>query len=243
MKKLCLLLCAILAFAPPFSFAQVSPQIQGAGAPSNPCANGGQDYVDQTNHVLYTCPSAGSNWVNRGIGQPALKIQGTPTAGNCSKWIDQATLGDAGAVCGGGATKVFSSAYTNATTTLSNVTGLSLSVAANTSYVITCNLIYSVDTSTATPNWAFTWPASPTSAMWSGWQTGATAVSVAGIIPVTVSGTASANSSATTITTNDTAVLTFPLQNGANAGTVQLQAKANGAGTLTILAGSSCVLN
>jgi parallel beta-helix repeat protein len=46
----------------------VQPQIQGAGAPTNPCFNGGQQYVDTTNHVIYSCPSNGSNWVNIGLG-------------------------------------------------------------------------------------------------------------------------------------------------------------------------------
>jgi hypothetical protein len=61
MKKLLLFLLLALP-----ALAQVSPQIQGAGAPSNPCFNGGQEYVDTTNHVIYSCPSNGSNWVNRG---------------------------------------------------------------------------------------------------------------------------------------------------------------------------------
>jgi hypothetical protein len=61
------LLLGIAAFAIP-AHAQVVPQIQGAGAPSNPCANGGQQYVDQTNHVLYGCPNSGGNWVNLGLG-------------------------------------------------------------------------------------------------------------------------------------------------------------------------------
>jgi hypothetical protein len=64
MKKLLLL---FLLMALPVC-AQVSPQIQGAGAPSNPCYNGGQQYIDQTNHVIYACPSSGANWVNLGGG-------------------------------------------------------------------------------------------------------------------------------------------------------------------------------
>ena len=63
---LCVLACLICIG---YVFAQVSPQIQGAGAPSNPCNNGGQQYVDQTNHVIYSCPSSGGNWVNIQLGQ------------------------------------------------------------------------------------------------------------------------------------------------------------------------------
>lgn len=65
MKRLLPLIILVFGIA---AFGQVAPQIQGAGAPSNPCTNGGQDYVDQTNHVLYHCPSSGSNWVNVGLG-------------------------------------------------------------------------------------------------------------------------------------------------------------------------------
>lgn len=51
-------------------FAQVAPQIQGAGAPSNPCATAPQQYVDTTNHVIYQCNVSGGNWVNIGLGSP-----------------------------------------------------------------------------------------------------------------------------------------------------------------------------
>ena len=62
-----LVLLAILAVGTT-THAQVQPQIQGAGAPPNPYANGGQQYVDQTNHVLYGCPASGGNWANLGLG-------------------------------------------------------------------------------------------------------------------------------------------------------------------------------
>lgn len=68
MKKLLLLFLLALPACPLFVQAQISPQISGAGAPSNPCFNGGQQYVDTTNHVLYACPSNGANWVNISLG-------------------------------------------------------------------------------------------------------------------------------------------------------------------------------
>lgn len=89
MRKLILvfgLLCSV-----PWSVAQlaaqVAPQIVGAGAPANPCANGGQQYVDQTNHLIYACPSGGSNWALLGLGNLASNTvtttgSGAP-AGNC----------------------------------------------------------------------------------------------------------------------------------------------------------------
>lgn len=69
-------------------FAQVSPQITGAGAPTNPCFNGGQQYVDTTNHVIYNCSVAGSNWVLIGLGNISNNTattsgSGAP-AGNCT---------------------------------------------------------------------------------------------------------------------------------------------------------------
>ena len=58
MKKLILFLLLSLP-----AFCQVSPQIVGNGAPSNPCINGGQQYVDQQNKVVYFCPANGQNWL------------------------------------------------------------------------------------------------------------------------------------------------------------------------------------
>ncbi len=69
MKILRFLAIALIAMGACVSaHAQVAPQITGAGAPSNPCYNGGQQYLDTTGHNLYSCPSSGSNWVNLGAG-------------------------------------------------------------------------------------------------------------------------------------------------------------------------------
>jgi len=57
------------------------------------------------------------------------------------------------------------------------------------------------------------------------------------------SGNPTTTGTTTTITNNNGARLYRALQNGLNAGTLQLQAKANGAEILTILIGSSCVMN
>lgn len=90
MKKVLLFFFVLLASA---SFAQVSPQITGAGAPTNPCLNGGQQYLDTTGHNIYVCPSNGSNWVNIGIGNAAATVtsgNGAPTnpcAGN-QLWVN-----------------------------------------------------------------------------------------------------------------------------------------------------------
>lgn len=59
MKK-CLAIVVLTLCAVPL-FAQVDPQIRGAGAPSNPCANPGQMYVNTTNGDLYWC-HPDTNW-------------------------------------------------------------------------------------------------------------------------------------------------------------------------------------
>lgn len=133
---------------------------------------------------------------------------------------------------------ILGSNYTNASTTFSNV-GLSLSVSANTSYTLNCQLVYSGSATTAGPKFQFTGPASPTTVLVgvSG-GTGAAAfadgAATAFSTAVTSLGTLGAAS------TNFVGAVTLSLVNGANAGTVQLQAAANSTGTLTILAGSTC---
>lgn len=159
-----------------------------------------------------------------------------------NKTIDSAT--NTLLVNGQSAVAVLASNYTNATTSLSNVTGISFAVEANKNYFITCNLAYSVDTSTATPNWAFTGPASPTSVLLTGIQAAAAANSVLGTGAVqTAFGAATTTATTTTITTQWAAFLYLTVRNGANAGTVQLQAKANGVGTVTVLAGSMALIH
>lgn len=83
---LVLILCALIALVPYLVvYAQVSPQITGSGSPTNPCANGGQFYLDTTNHVNWLCPSSGSNWVNTQVTTsgvtPGMSMQGTAAAG------------------------------------------------------------------------------------------------------------------------------------------------------------------
>jgi hypothetical protein len=86
--------------------AQVSPQIQGAGAPTNPCYNGGQQYLDTTNHVLYNCSVPGQNWVNIGIGNltnaSGVSVSGAVTAGHVATFVNSSTIQDGGT--GGGIT-------------------------------------------------------------------------------------------------------------------------------------------
>lgn len=114
MKRLLLFLLLVTCGA----IAQVSPQIQGSGAPTNPCYNGGQQYYDQTNHILYNCSIPGQNWTNIGVGNPTVITTAckTPTvvaslAGVCGATkgtIATVTDGASASDCtsGGGSTAV-----------------------------------------------------------------------------------------------------------------------------------------
>ena len=136
------------------------------------------------------------------------------------------------------------SAYTNATTTFSNVAGgsgptLSFPVNASVSYTATCYIMWQGSATTTGPKFQWTGPASPT------------AVAASMHSPVTtttyIDATATAFSSSMadtgtiTTATNFMAVVTIGLNNGTTAGTVTLQAAANGTGTLTIQPGSYCI--
>lgn len=131
------------------------------------------------------------------------------------------------------------SAYTNATTGLTNVTGLLFPVAANTNYTATCKLTWQGSAGTTGPKWTFTGPAAPTAV-----NIGAVSAVTATTFTQGVStafGTSVNNAGTITTATNFTDTVTLQLINGANAGTVQLQAAANGAGTLTVQPGSWCL--
>lgn len=128
--------------------------------------------------------------------------------------------------------------YTNATTTFSNVTGLSFPVAASTNYHAVCRITWQGSATTTGPKYQWTGPASPT----------AVAASINSIVTASTFTTASAvafssamaNAGTITATTNFTDIVDLGLINGTTAGTLQLQAAANGVGTLTIQPGSWC---
>lgn len=132
------------------------------------------------------------------------------------------------------------STYTNATTTASNITGLSFPVAANKNYTMTCNLYYQGSASTAGLDITVTGPAAPTSVFYS-YEEDPTATSIQDSV-ASAFGTKLTGNAAVTATTNLSAKITLGLQNGANAGTVQVQGSATGAGTVTVQVGSFCRL-
>lgn len=164
--------------------------------------------------------------------------------GNCTAglWVNQTTGVEW--TCTGnswqksGAQTIFLTAsYTNATTTLSNV-GISFPVSANQNYHADCWLVWQGSAATTGPKWTFSGPASPT------------AVNISAISAITATtltqgvstafSTSVNNSGSITTATNFLDHVQLGLINGGTAGTVQLQAAANGSGTLTIASGSFC---
>jgi hypothetical protein len=130
------------------------------------------------------------------------------------------------------------SAYTNATTTLTNVTGLAFPVAATTNYTAHCSLTWQGSAGTTGPKWTFTGPGSPT-AVNIGVVSAVTGTTLTQGVSTSF-GTSVNNAGTITTATNFTDYVDLQLINGANAGTVQLQAAANGTGTLTVQPGSWC---
>lgn len=167
------------------------------------------------------------------------------------------TLGDNG---GNGSFNVFSSipatvqappltvyasaGYTNATTTFSNVTGLVFSVAANTSYHAVCYLTWNPGGATTVgPKYIWTGPASPTAVTAAGIL--AKTVTTASYLSVAAASFATTLDDAVAVTASitQTDVLSIGVVNGANAGTVQLQAALHSAsGTYTLSQGSYCTV-
>jgi hypothetical protein len=136
-------------------------------------------------------------------------------------------------------------AYTNATTTFSNVVGgsgqtLQFSVEASTNYIVHCKLVWQGSANTTGPKFQWTGPASPTAVAATAFSN-VTATTFNEVSAVAFS-SSMANAGTITTATNFVADVTLGLVNGSNAGTVTLQAAANGAGTLTIQPGSYCQL-
>lgn len=137
-------------------------------------------------------------------------------------------------------TVMLTSQYTNSTTGFTNVTGtnsLAFSAAANTNYLMTCTLYYQA-ASTGGLNIEFTGPASPTNITYSLLDPGSATTLVNASVATAYS--TSLGAVVTTATTNFPATVTLSLQNGANAGTVQMLAKSSAAVQLQIQTGSFC---
>jgi hypothetical protein len=135
--------------------------------------------------------------------------------------------------------QTLSTAYTNATTTFSSVPGMLFPVHAGVSYTLRCDLIWQGSATTTGPKYQFTGPGSPTAVASN--AISAITASTYAQVSATAFSTSMPNTGTITATTNFHDIVTLGLVNGANTGTVQLQAAANGSGTLTIQPGSFCV--
>jgi len=133
--------------------------------------------------------------------------------------------------------------YTNSTTSLTNVTSgntLAFAVAANKDYAITCELFYQT-ASTGGLQIGFTGPASPTAVNYSV-MVGTTATTINNGEATAFTTKIPTVGVAATATTNFPAHVALMLRNGANAGTVTLQAASVAAVQLTINNTSFCTV-
>lgn len=131
--------------------------------------------------------------------------------------------------------------YTNSTTGLTNVTSgntLAFAVAASKDYLITCELFYQA-ASTGGLQIGFTGPASPTAVNYSV-ELGTTATTINTGAATAFTTKIPTVGVAATATTNFPAHVVLMLRNGANAGTVTLQAASVAAVQLTINNTSAC---
>lgn len=129
--------------------------------------------------------------------------------------------------------------YTNASVNSTNVTGLAFTVNPGGSYNVTCYITWQANPGTATPKYFFTGPANFT-ALSSSLNTIAAISSPQTQVATTFASTL-ANTTAGLAGLNFMDIIKFSLiGNSLTSGTVQLQAAAFGAGTLTIQAGSNC---
>lgn len=133
------------------------------------------------------------------------------------------------------------SAYTNATTTFSTVGSWTWVVGANRVYSLQCAIYFQGSDSTAGPKFQAIGPGSPTFFILGvDGYTNTTAVANSVVTSLSSANTALGTLGATG--TDFVAHLSGTLANGANAGTISIQAAANGTGTLTIQPGSFCQL-
>jgi hypothetical protein len=170
----------------------------------------------------------------------------TSTAGTdilCGNSADHqpATSANAAGIQNMAATFFLANNYTNATTSFTSVTALAFPVNMNRSYHATCHIIWSANTTIANPKYQWTGPNSSTLTLATNLFASVTLTSFANAFANTYS-TTIVQTSAVLASTTFIDTIEFALANGANKGTVQLQAAAQGAGTVTILAGSSCVV-
>jgi hypothetical protein len=192
----------------------------------------GTDNANATNYVTIEAPTA--------VTAYRLQLPGAnPTNNNSVLTFSNATP-SVGAFTKTQQIAFSTGSYTNATTGFTSVTGLSFSVEASTNYGMSCHLYWQSSNTTAGIKAQVTGPASPT-AVFIGLHQPLTASTYNDAVANAFSSSLGVTTSVTA-TTNFEALLTMGLQNGANAGTVQVQLAAEGSGTFTLQNGSYCVL-
>ncbi len=128
-------------------------------------------------------------------------------------------------------------------TTMSNLTGMSFSLAVHTIYTVSCDVFYQVSATTGGVTLTFTGPASPTNVIFGGYEAygsnNATYNSVASSF-----GTSLYNKAANIATTNLSVHISGTIEVGSSSGTLQLQYAnvAAGVGSVTIKRGSWCTV-
>ena len=130
--------------------------------------------------------------------------------------------------------------YTNATETASNITGLSFYAQPYHNYHVKCEITWQSSATADAPSYTFTGPANDTafvSGLWSP-VTSSTFTTASGA----AYSTALSNAGTVTASTYWTDQLSFDLLNGATPGTLQVKAAGVASGTITIYAGSSCLV-
>jgi hypothetical protein len=142
---------------------------------------------------------------------------------------------------GGGSQQILASNYTNATTTASNISGMSWSIAANASQTLKCWLPYSNSTGTGGLQLTVSGPGSVAGGVYE-LRYDATGEHNIGSNGIGAWPSSIGNSDVSGSNIQLGAEFYFQFTNGTTAGTLQLQAENMGTGTLTIWAGASCIL-
>jgi hypothetical protein len=185
-----------------------------------------------------------SNFVSTGTGTGITNAGAYYDLGGNTQFLVGSGGQYSGAGTVNGTSTLTGSAYTNSTTTFSNVVGsagetFAWNVYANATLNVTCHLYYQA-AATGGLNIEFTGPASPTTITYS--LTAPTSVSTINTATATAYST-SLGAAVVTATTNFDALVTLQLQNGTTTGTVNLLAKSSAAVNLTIQPGSYCQSN
>ena len=137
-------------------------------------------------------------------------------------------------------TGIMTSAQANLTT-LADLSNLSFTVEANTSYVLICTLYYQVSATSAKLAIAITGPNSPTFVTYGLFDPNtATGIALGAAVATTGFGSSLSGVGNSISTANIPATITMGLRNGSNADTVQVQAGRSGTGTVTVQKGSYC---